>query len=117
MRTISSRDTTAKGFFYRNFTDVAATSPDNSEVRITQFMRSSALHSEMAVATAIAYVAHRTYYGFDETTGWLDAGVLALEAIFFLMSRDTLALCGRPHKDKVSCDKMDTAKRRNMADV
>ena len=47
-------------------------------------------HAGMAVATAIAYVAHRAYYGFDETTGWLDAGVLTLEAIFFLMSRDTL---------------------------
>ena len=47
-------------------------------------------HAGMAVATAIAYVAHRAYYGFDETTGWLDVGVLALEVVFFRMSRDTL---------------------------
>ena len=48
-------------------------------------------HSSMLLATAIAYIAHRTYYGFDETTGWLDAGVLALEVVFFRMSRDTLS--------------------------
>ena len=47
-------------------------------------------HSSMLLATAIAYTAHRIYFGFDQTTGWLDASVLALEVVFFLMSRDTL---------------------------
>ena len=47
-------------------------------------------HSSMLLATAIAYTAHRIYYGFDQTTGWLDVGVLVLEVVFFFMSRDTL---------------------------
>ena len=47
-------------------------------------------HSGMLLATAIAYMAYRTYYGFDQTTGWLDVSVMGLEVVFFLMSRDTL---------------------------
>ena len=52
----------------------------------------------MLVATAIAYVSHRLRNGGLWPLGWSDFGFFILEAIFLLASRDTLRLCGRPHK-------------------
>lgn len=47
-------------------------------------------YANMQVATVIAYLCHRAYYGFAGTNAWFDAGVLAIEVVFFLASRDTL---------------------------
>jgi hypothetical protein len=55
-------------------------------------------HANMVVATAFAYVCYRVHIGLLGSWGWLDAGVAVLEIVFFSMSRDTLRLCGAPHK-------------------
>lgn len=47
-------------------------------------------YANMQVATVIAYLCHRAYYGFAATRLWFDAGVLVIEVVFFLASRDTL---------------------------
>ncbi len=47
-------------------------------------------YANMQVATVIAYLCHRTYYGFAGLNPWFDAGVLVIEVVFFLASRDTL---------------------------
>ena len=47
-------------------------------------------HSNMLIATAIAYSCYRIRLGLPGPWGWPDAGVAALEVIFFAMSRDTL---------------------------
>ncbi len=43
----------------------------------------------MFVALAIAYVCYRVKVG-ELPLGWMDAGFLALEVVFFATSRDTL---------------------------
>ncbi len=55
-------------------------------------------HANMAVATIVAYACYRIHLQSARHWGWADLGVLALEIIFVAMSRDTLKLCGRPHK-------------------
>lgn len=47
-------------------------------------------YANMQVASVMAYLCHLTYHGFSVATTWLDTGVLAIEIIFFLASRDTL---------------------------
>jgi hypothetical protein len=46
-------------------------------------------YANMFVATAVAYVGHRAFAGFGQV-GWIDAGVIVIECIFFMTSRDTL---------------------------
>lgn len=48
-------------------------------------------YANMLVATAIAYISYRIKLGAIWPIGWLDLGVLFLEAVFFVTSRDTLA--------------------------
>jgi len=48
-------------------------------------------HANMLVATAIAYVAYRAHTGIHGTFGWLDIGIVLLEGVFYVTSRDTLA--------------------------
>ncbi len=45
--------------------------------------------SGMLIATAIAYGSYRIKHGFWQL-GWMDAGFLVIEAIFWMASRDTL---------------------------
>ena len=47
-------------------------------------------YSNMFVATAIAYICHRTDLGTLCHIDWIDPGFVLVEAIFFLTSRDTL---------------------------
>ena len=47
-------------------------------------------HSNMVVATAIAYACYRVRHGLLWSVGIVDVGFIALEVIFFAMSRDTL---------------------------
>lgn len=47
-------------------------------------------HANMFMATAIAYSAHRFQVGLGGHWGWLDVGVILLEAVFYVTSRDTL---------------------------
>ena len=47
-------------------------------------------YSNELVALAIAYVCYRIKHGGFWPLGWLDAGFVAIEAIFLLTSRDTL---------------------------
>ena len=47
-------------------------------------------YANMCVATAIAYALYRVHLGSATPFGWWDVGVLLLEAIFFMTSRDTL---------------------------
>ena len=47
-------------------------------------------YANMQVATAIAYLCHRAYYGFAGLNPWFDVGVLLIEVVFWLTSRDTL---------------------------
>ena len=47
-------------------------------------------YANMCVATAIAYVLYRVHLDSALAFGWLDAGVLLLEVIFFMTFRDTL---------------------------
>ncbi len=49
------------------------------------------------IALAIAYCCHRVNLGATATVGWMDTLFISLEVVFFLGSRDTLRLCGRPH--------------------
>ncbi len=56
-------------------------------------------YANMQVATVIAYLCHRTYYGFAGTSGWFDVGVLTIEVVFFLASRDTLRKYYRRSED------------------
>jgi hypothetical protein len=51
-------------------------------------------YSNMFVAVAIAYVCYRVKLGGVLPVGWIDAGFVALEIVFYATSRDTLALCG-----------------------
>lgn len=46
-------------------------------------------YANMLLATAAAYVCYRVRVG-GFTPGWIDLGVLVLEVVFFLTSRDTL---------------------------
>jgi hypothetical protein len=48
-------------------------------------------YANMFVATAIAYACYRVKLGRLWPLGWIDLGVLLLEIVFFLTSRDTLA--------------------------
>ena len=48
-------------------------------------------YSNEFVALAIAYVSYRAKHGGVPSLGWLDLGFVAIEAIFILASRDTLA--------------------------
>ena len=43
----------------------------------------------MLIAAAVAYACYRVRLG-GYALGWVDLGVLALEAVFFATSRDTL---------------------------
>ncbi len=52
-----------------------------------------------AIALAIAYGCYRVSLGQGASFGWLDAVFIPLEAVFFISSRDTLKLCGRPHNE------------------
>jgi len=47
-------------------------------------------YANMQVATLVAYTSNRAYHGFSASSLWYDVGVLAIETIFFLASRDTL---------------------------
>ncbi len=47
-------------------------------------------YANMAIATALAYVCYRAHLGMNGSWGWLDAGVVGLEVVFFVTSRDTL---------------------------
>ena len=47
-------------------------------------------YANMFVATAIAFACQRSAIGTGFGLGWLDAGFVALEAVFFYTSRDTL---------------------------
>lgn len=47
-------------------------------------------YANMFIAVLIAYVCYRTKIGGHSPLGWIDAGFVALEAIFFVTSRDTL---------------------------
>jgi hypothetical protein len=47
-------------------------------------------YANMFVATAFAFACYRYSVGGTRPLGWLDVGVVALEAIFYLASRDTL---------------------------
>ena len=47
--------------------------------------------SGMLVASVIAYSSYRIKHGGFWAFGWLDAGFVALEAMFLMASRDTLA--------------------------
>jgi len=46
--------------------------------------------ANMLVATAIAYVCYRVKVGSVLPVGWLDVGVVAVEVVFYVTSRDTL---------------------------
>jgi hypothetical protein len=46
-------------------------------------------YANMLIALAVAYVAYRARLG-GHAIGWVDLGVLMLEAVFFVTSRDTL---------------------------
>lgn len=48
-------------------------------------------YANMQVATAVAYACYRVHVGGLWPLGWIDLGVLLLETVFFLTSRDTLA--------------------------
>lgn len=48
-------------------------------------------YSNMLVACAAAYICYRTWLGSALPPGWPDALFAALEAVFYLTSRDTLA--------------------------
>lgn len=48
-------------------------------------------NANMLIATAIAYVSYRIRQGGFWPLGWFDVGFVAIEAIFFLASRDTIA--------------------------
>lgn len=54
-------------------------------------------HANELVATALAYVCYRIHVGLFAPWGWADVGIVVLEVIFYITSRDTLHLCGRPH--------------------
>ena len=47
-------------------------------------------HSNMLVATAIAYACYRSHLGLHGDWGWLDVGVGLLEILFLITSRDNL---------------------------
>jgi hypothetical protein len=47
-------------------------------------------HGSMFIATAMAYLSHRASTGFVGQMGGFDVGVVALEVVFFLASRDIL---------------------------
>ena len=47
-------------------------------------------YANILVATAVAWVAHRTATGWTTPTGPIDVAVLALTPVFFATSRDTL---------------------------
>lgn len=63
---------------------------DGFELLIEIHYRHYQFYANMQVASVIAYFAYRAYYGFLNSNHWMDAGFLAIEAIFFLASRDTL---------------------------
>ena len=47
-------------------------------------------YANMFVATAIAYVCYRIKFHATLHVGWTDLGIVLLEAVFFMTSRDTL---------------------------
>lgn len=47
-------------------------------------------YANMLVATAIAFACQRSAISTGVGLGWLDSGFVALEAVFFYTSRDTL---------------------------
>ncbi len=47
-------------------------------------------YANMQVASLIAFTGYTAYYGFLRSNPALDAGILAIEVIFFFASRDTL---------------------------
>ncbi len=53
-------------------------------------------NANMLVATAIAYISYRIKH--HAPLSWLDVGFVLLEIIFLTTSRDTIGLCGPPHK-------------------
>ena len=68
-------------------------------------------YANMFVATAIAFACQRS--AISVGPGWLDSGFIALEAVFFYTSRDTLQkyyqrtrqLLSDPHSSKISTRK------------
>ena len=56
-------------------------------------------YSNMQIASVIAYVSYRSYYGFAGMNPWFDLGLLVIEVVFFLASRDTLRRYYRRSED------------------
>ena len=56
-------------------------------------------HGNHLVAMVFVYLARRIHLGFfTAPCGWSDVGFLTLSVVLFVGSRDTLRLCGRPHR-------------------
>jgi len=55
-------------------------------------------YSNLLMSLVFLYTSRRLALGLRSDFGWFDLGFLILVSILFLGSRDTLRLCGRPHK-------------------
>lgn len=47
-------------------------------------------HANMLIATAVAYACYRIDLGLASSWGWPDLGVMVLEMLFYVTSRDTM---------------------------